>query len=77
MQVQRDFLICYIEYAKAFDRLQQLGIDGKDIRFMRSLHWEQTATIKVKTELSQFIKSSEELGKVVYSCLTISINTVR
>ena len=56
--------MCYVDYAKAFDKvqhghlemLQQLGIDGKDIRVIRNLYWEQTAVIKVKTELGKFIK---------------------
>ena len=36
--------------------LKQLGIDSKDVRVIRNLYWEQTAAVKLQTDLSQFIK---------------------
>ena len=52
-EVQHVYL-CFIDYAKAFDKvkhedlfefLQNLDIDGKDLRLIRNLYWEQTAAI--------------------------------
>ena len=49
--------ICFIDYEKAFDRvyheklvkiLQQYEIDGKDIRLIKNLYWQQTASIKTE-----------------------------
>ena len=65
MQVQRKLFIWYIDYTKAFGKVQhgyllemlkQLGKDGKDIRVIRNLYWEQTAVIAVETQFSQVIK---------------------
>ena len=48
--VQKDVFICFIDYEKAFDRVQHgkmtemlrnLDIDGKDIKCIKNLYWEQ------------------------------------
>jgi len=53
---QRDVFACFIDYEKAFDRvlhntlidlLHQAGVDGKDIRVMKNLYWQQKAEIKI------------------------------
>ena len=59
--MQRDVYVCFIDYAKAFDRvkhtevialLEKAGIDGKDIRIIIELYWNQKAAIRVNQELS-------------------------
>ena len=61
LEVHRDIYVCFIDYAKAFDRvkhteviaaLEKAGIDGKDIRIIIELYWNQKAAIRVNQELS-------------------------
>ena len=56
IEVQHDLYLCFIDYAKAFDKvkhedlfafLQNLDIDGKDLRLVRNLYWEQSAAIRI------------------------------
>ena len=63
IQIQNDLFACFIDYSKAFDRihhlrliecLEKIGIDGKDIRIIGNLYWQQKATIKVGNELSDY-----------------------
>ena len=62
-EVQKDLYICFIDYSKAFDKvkheklfemLNQLDIDGKDLRVLRNLYWDQTAAVRVGGELSEY-----------------------
>ena len=50
---------------KAFDRvrhdeiikeLRKLRIDGKDLRIIKNMYWEQTAAMRVEGEISAFQK---------------------
>ena len=52
-------------YTKAFDRvrhdetikeLTKLRIDGKDLRIIKNMYWEQTAAMRVEGEISAFQK---------------------
>ena len=63
IEVQKDLYICFIDYSKAFDKvkheklfemLNQLDIDGKDLRVLRNLYWDQTAAVRVGGELSEY-----------------------
>ena len=51
IEMQKDVYMCFIDYTKAFDKvkheellqiLQCLDLDGKDLRLIRNLYWEQT-----------------------------------
>ena len=62
MEVQKDLYACFIDYAKAFDRvkhsemveaLARTGIDGKDIKIITELYWNQKAAIREVQELSE------------------------
>ena len=62
MEVQKDLYACFIDYAKAFDpvkhsemveALARTGIDGKDIRIITELYWNQKAAIRIDLELSE------------------------
>ncbi|KAK3769432.1 hypothetical protein RRG08_066439 [Elysia crispata] len=63
IEVQKDLYICFIDYSKAFDKvkheklfeiLNQQDIDGKDLRVLRNLYWDQTAAVRVDGELSEY-----------------------
>lgn len=57
----KDIYCCFIDYAKAFDRvhhlqlincLEQIGIDGKDLRVITNLYWQQKACVRIEEETS-------------------------
>ena len=61
--VQHDLYLCFIDYAKAFDKvkhedlfefLQNLDIDGKDLRLIRNLYWEQSAAIRIDGNIGKY-----------------------
>lgn len=65
IEVQHDVYLCFIDYSKAFDKVQheklfkildQMDIDGKTVRWIRNLYWEQTAAVRVDNELSEWMK---------------------
>lgn len=63
IEKQQDIYACFIDYAKAFDRvhhthmikcMEKIGIDGKDIRIITSLYWHQKAAIRIQNKLSPY-----------------------
>ncbi|MCH9665805.1 MAG: hypothetical protein K0U41_08180 [Gammaproteobacteria bacterium] len=65
IEMQKDLYICFIDYTKAFDKVQHeklwklienLDLDGKDMRLIRNLYWDQTACIRLDTEMSGYTK---------------------
>ena len=63
IEIQRDLYLCFIDYTKAFDKLRHeeimsildsLNIDGKDLRIVRNIYWEQTAAMRIGNDLSAF-----------------------
>ncbi|GFO12049.1 retrovirus-related pol polyprotein line-1 [Plakobranchus ocellatus] len=74
--MQRDLHLCFIDYSKAFDKvrhtelfrmLEKLDIDGKDMRAIRNLYWDQTASVRIEGEHSDFkpIKRGVRQGYVM------------
>ena len=64
IEVQRDVYLCFIDYKKAFDRvrheelmsiLEDINVDGKDVRLLSTLYWEQKAAVRVDDTLSDFV----------------------
>ena len=62
IQMQQDVYAAFIDYEKAFGRvkhieimkdLQEMGIDGKDIRVLKNLYWEQMAVTSIDSELNE------------------------
>ena len=60
---QQDLYLCFIDYTKAFDKvrhenlmtmLEGLEIDGKDLRLVRNLYWDQTAAVRIGGELGEW-----------------------
>ena len=65
LEVQKYVYICFLDYEKAFDRirhepliqcLREIGVDGKDIKIIRNLYWDQTASVRIMSELSEDIR---------------------
>lgn len=63
IEVNKDLYLCFIDFTKAFDRvrhtkllnmLQNLDLDGKDIRMVRNLCWDQSAAIRYQNELGDY-----------------------
>ena len=57
LEVRKDIYICFIDYAKAFDKvkhsmmiecLSEIGINDKDLQIITKLYWEQTATVRTE-----------------------------
>ena len=53
----KDVYICFIDYTKAFDRVQhskiieclsEIGIDDKDLQIITKTYWEQTAVVRTE-----------------------------
>ena len=40
--------------AKLFNILEHLDIDGKDLRVIRNLYWDQSAAVRIGGELSEY-----------------------
>ena len=63
IEVQKDIYLCFIDYSKAFDKvkhqnlfsiLDNLDVDGKDLRIVRNLYWEQSAAVRIGGDLSEY-----------------------
>ena len=61
--MKKDLYLCFIDYSKAFDKvrheklfniLEHLDIDGKDLRVIRNLYWDQSAAARIGGELSEY-----------------------
>ena len=61
LEVHKDVYICFLDYAKAFDRvrheplmqcLREIGVDRKYIKIIRNVYWDQTASVRIMNELS-------------------------
>ena len=64
IEVQKDVYACFIDYAKAFDKvlhsvliesLESIGLDGKYTRLITNLYWEKTAAIRSNNYISTSI----------------------
>ena len=63
IEVNKDLHLCFIDYTKAFDKvrhvnmirmLEDLQIDGKDIRLIKNIYWKQQAAIRIDNEVRQY-----------------------
>ena len=62
--MQRDVFLCFIDYQKAFDTvrheemmrmLARLEVDGKDLRLIRNMYYQQKAAVRVGDELTETV----------------------
>ena len=69
LQNNKKVYACFIDYAKAFDRvhhieiikcLEKVGIDGKDIRLITNLYWHQAV------KCQPILISREDFAKAAY-----------
>ena len=74
IECNRDVLICFIDFEKAFDRvkhekmmecLKNIGIDGEDLRIVGNINWKQRAVVKTKKGLSYEIEIKRGVRKGV------------
>ena len=63
IEMQKSLHICFIDYEKAFDKvkhgellriLENLHLDGRDLRLIENLYWNQTAAVRVGEELTEW-----------------------
>ena len=43
-----------VRHEKLFNILEHLDIDGKDLRVIRNLYWDQSAAVRIGGELSEY-----------------------
>ena len=63
IEMQQKLFLCFIDYTKAFDKVQQslikildsINIDSKDLRPLTSQYWEQKAAVRVADSVSDFV----------------------
>jgi hypothetical protein len=63
IEVKHDIYLCFLDNTKAFDKvkhdnlfqiLEKLDIDGKDLRLIRNLYWDQKSAMKVNNDTSEY-----------------------
>ena len=63
LDVQKDVFICFVDYEKAFDKvrhvdlmeiLKNLMLDGKDLRVIQNLYWNQRAAVRIANDKSSW-----------------------
>ncbi|RUS72309.1 hypothetical protein EGW08_019932 [Elysia chlorotica] len=73
VEVQHDVYLCFIDYSNAFDKVKhlelfkiqdQLNFDGKDLRILRNLYWEQVAEIRIDRKYTDFTEIKTRLCTV-------------
>ena len=56
LELNKKLYICFVDFEKAFDRikhedlmkmLEDLKVDGKDLRLIKNLYWKQEAAVRV------------------------------
>jgi len=65
IEMQKDVYVCFIDYSKAFDRVQHealfemlesLDLDSKDVLLMKNLYWDQQAAIRTNGFVSEYVE---------------------
>ena len=63
LEIQKEVYLRFIDHTKTFDRvqhmeiikqLQKLHVDGKDLRMIKNIYWEQTAAVEKENETCAF-----------------------
>ena len=56
--------LCFVDFEKAFDRvkheemvqmLTDIGVDGKDVRLIANLYWDQRAAVRINSEKTEWV----------------------
>ena len=62
IEIEKDLYLCFLDYAKAFDKvrhddlldmLQDVNLDGKDLRLLRNLYWNQSAGVRIDNDVQK------------------------
>ena len=48
-------IIDRVHHSQLIECLERIGVDGKDVRIIANLYWQQKAAIKIEEELSPYI----------------------
>ena len=65
IEKQKNVFMCFVDFQKAFDTirhedlmdmLKEKKIDGKDLRIIKNLYWNQTAKVKIGDNLSKEVE---------------------
>ena len=63
LEVNQDLYLCFVDYEKAFDKvkyedlmkmLERLKKDGKDLRIIKIIYWNQKVAVKIDDEESKW-----------------------
>ena len=85
LEMQTDLYLCFIDNTKAFDcvkhqeivnLLKGINVDGKDLRIIRNMYWQQTAAVRIEDEISDFRKIKKGVRQGCDSPLTCFPYTV-
>ena len=80
VEMQKDIYMCFIDYAKAFDKvrhqelfedLDKLDLYRKDVYLLASLYWNQTACIQRDVGYSEYIKIRRGVRQVCLMSLDL------
>ena len=72
LEVRKDIYICFIDYAKAFDKvkhskmiecLSEIGINDKDLQIITKLYWEQTAIVRTENGVTKEFQTKQGVGQ--------------
>ena len=87
IEVKHDIYLCFLDYTKAFDKvkhdnlfqtLEKLNIEGKDLRLVRNLYWDQKVAMRVKNDISNDKKIKRDVSdKATFYPWISSISIVR
>lgn len=70
LEVNKDVYICFIDYEKAFDRVDQekmieclrnIGVDDRDCRIITTPYWLETAVLRIGVGYSPSIEIKREV----------------
>ena len=85
--MQREIYLCFIDYEKAFDKVQHekiikllhnQNIGKEKIRIIRNLYWTQEAAIKIEDSISNWTtkRRGARQGCIISPCCLISIPNI-
>ena len=64
VEVQKDVYMCFIDYTKAFDKvqhmtffevLQELDVNGRDLELIKNIYWQQQASVRIGQDMSDWV----------------------
>ena len=65
IEMQRNLFLCFIDYSKAFNNvkhkklfemLEDIQIDGKDLRIIGNLYWKQAAAVRISSHVGEYVE---------------------